>query len=270
MLRQRPNVFWMEQLGAKVVEVTSGSQTLKDAVNEALKFWMQNLSATHYCIGSVLGPHPYPLMNRIFQSVIGKEVRQQIKKAEKRNPDVIVACVGGGSNAMGIFSEFINDKHVSLVAVEAGGKGKKLGQHAAKAQGGKLGIMQGYKSLFLQDSDGQIMPTHSIAAGLDYPGLGPELAQLKEKERIVFTAATDEEALQAVTFLAKHEGIIPAMESAHAVAEAIKILPKLSRNKVVVVNLSGRGDKDLFILTKALKDQSFKKFLIDEYKNYAK
>ncbi len=270
MLRQRPNVFWMEQLGAKVVEVTQGSQTLKDAVNEALKFWMQNLSDTHYCIGSVLGPHPYPLMNRTFQSVIGKEVKQQIKRLEKKNPNVVIACVGGGSNAMGIFSEFINDKNVALVAVEAGGRGKKLGQHAAKSQGGRLGILQGYKSLFLQDSDGQIMPTHSIAAGLDYPGLGPELADLKEKNRITFTTASDKEAINAVSFLAKNEGIICAIESAHAVAQAIKILPTLSKNKIVVVNLSGRGDKDLFILAKVVKDESFKQFLIEEYKRHEK
>ncbi len=268
ILRQRPNVFWMEQLGAKVIEVTTGSQTLKDAVNEALKFWMQNLSDTHYCIGSVLGPHPYPLMNRTFQSVIGKEVKQQIKRIEKKNPNMVIACVGGGSNAMGIFNEFINDKNVALVAVEAGGRGKKLGQHAAKSQGGRLGILQGYKSLFLQDSDGQIMPTHSIAAGLDYPGLGPELAYLKEKNRITFTTASDKESLEAVTFLAKNEGIIPALESAHAVAYALKILPTLPKNKIVVVNLSGRGDKDLFIIAREKKDTSFKEFLIDEYKRY--
>jgi tryptophan synthase beta chain len=268
MLRQRPNVFWMEQLGAKVIPVTYGSQTLKDAVNEALKYWMQNLSNTHYCIGSVLGPHPYPLINKTFQSVIGKEVRKQIKKAEGRLPDTIFACVGGGSNAMGIFSDFISESTVSLVAVEAGGIGKGVGEHASRAQSGQMGIMQGYKSLFLQDKEGQIAPTHSIAAGLDYPGLGPELARLKEEGRVKFESATDVEAIEAVKFLARNEGVIPALESAHAVAACLKILPKLPKNKIVVVNLSGRGDKDLFITAKAMNDRSFKEFLLGEYKRY--
>lgn len=268
ILRQRPNVFWMEKLGAKVIPVTYGSQTLKDAVNEALKYWMQNLSDTHYVIGSVLGPAPYPRMNRTFQSIIGKEVRAQLKEFEHKLPDAVVACVGGGSNAIGIFSEFIDEPSVSLVAVEAGGIGNAVGEHASKALSGEVGIAQGYKSLFLQDRDGQIAPTHSIAAGLDYPGLGPELAALKEKGRIEFQTASDREALDAVDVLARHEGIIPALESAHAVAYALKLLPSLPKNKIVVVNLSGRGDKDLFLIARAARDVSFREFLLDEYKRY--
>lgn len=268
ILRQRPNVFWMEKLGAKVIPVTYGSQTLKDAVNEALKYWMQNLSDTHYVIGSVLGPAPYPRMNRTFQSIIGKEVRAQLKEFEHKLPDAVVACVGGGSNAIGIFSEFIDEPSVSLVAVEAGGIGNAVGEHASKALSGEVGIAQGYKSLFLQDRDGQIAPTHSIAAGLDYPGLGPELAALKEKGRIEFQTASDREALDAVDVLARHEGIIPALESAHAVAYALKLLPSLPKNKIVVVNLSGRGDKDLFLIARATRDVSFREFLLDEYKRY--
>lgn len=266
--RQRPNVFFMQQLGAQVIPVITGSQTLKDAVNEALRYWMQNLKNTHYVIGSVLGPHPYPVMNKTFQSIIGKEAKKQIRDYEKKLPDYVIACVGGGSNAMGIFSEFIPQKNVQLIAVEAGGTGNTLGQHAAKGISGKLGIVQGYKSLFLQDTNGQIAPTHSIAAGLDYPGLGPELAKLKQRNRVQFTSATDTEALSAVKFLSETEGIIPALESSHAIAEAIRLAPKLSKNKIVVVNISGRGDKDLFIVSRAINDQAFKQFLKTEYESY--
>lgn len=268
--RQRPNVFWMQQLGAEVVPVSYGSKTLKDAVSEALRYWMQHLSDTHYVIGSVLGPSPYPRMNKAFQSVISKEIRAQLQEREGRLPDAVVACVGGGSNAMGAFAGFISEPLVRLIAVEAGGRGPNVGDHASRDRSGILGIVQGYKSLFLQDEDGQIAPTHSISAGLDYPGLGPELAQLREDKRVEFTTATDAEALAAVKFLARTEGIIPALESAHAVAHAQKLAPTLSKKSVLVVNVSGRGDKDLFIAARETHDESFKQFLKDEYERYGK
>ena len=268
MARQRPNVFWMEQLGAEVIEVNYGSRTLKDAVNEALKYWMQHLADTHYIIGSVLGPAPYPRMNRVFQSVVGKEIREQLQEFERKLPDHVIACVGGGSNAMGAFWEFIPEKSVKLVAVEAGGVGTKTGEHAAKAVSGTVGIAQGYKSLFLQDEHGQIAPTHSVSAGLDYPGLGPELAQLRDEKRVEFTTATDKEALDAVETLARNEGILPALESAHAVAHALRILPSLSKSDVAVVNISGRADKDLFIIAREMKDRKFRDFLKAEYERY--
>ncbi|MEK7096774.1 MAG: tryptophan synthase subunit beta [Patescibacteria group bacterium] len=261
--RQRPNVFLMEQLGAKVIPVLSGSQTLKDAVNAALKDLMENVKDTHYVIGSVLGPHPYPTMNRDFQSIVGREIKKQTKLFENKLPDYVIACVGGGSNAMGAFYNFINKKSVQLIGVEAGGKGKKIGDHAVRFPTGSIGVIEGYKSYFLQDDDGQLQKTHSISAGLDYPGIGPELSFLHDKKRVEFVSVTNEETLQAVKTLAKLEGIIPALESAHAVAHAVKIAPKLSKEKVIVVNLSGRGDKDLFILAKAFKDKSFYKFLED-------
>lgn len=266
--RQRPNVFWMEQLGAEVISVTYGSCTLKDAVNEALKYWAQNLDNCHYVIGSVLGPHPYPLINRTFQSIISEEIKEQLKERVQKTPDCVIACVGGGSNAIGAFNEFIDDPRIELVAVEAGGTSDKYGKHAARSKSGQKGIMQGYKSLFLQDEDGQIAPTHSIAAGLDYPGLGPDLATLLRDERVQFVTAQDIEALSAVKFLARHEGIIPALESAHAVAETIKRAPKMGSDKIIVVNLSGRGDKDFFSISHAQGDESFKQFLKDEYKRY--
>jgi tryptophan synthase beta chain len=266
--RQRPNVFYMETLGTKVVPVSSGSKTLKDAVNEALKYWMHNLKDTHYVIGSVLGPSPYPEMNRYFQSIVSREIKSQLKEQEGRLPHTVIACVGGGSNAIGAFYEFIPDTSVNLVGVEAGGRGHRLGEHSAKGIGGTLGVVQGYKSLFLQDKDGQIAPTHSIAAGLDYPGLGPELAELKMKGRIRFESASDKEALRAVQTFAQAEGIIPALESAHALAYALKLVPTLPKSAVVVVNVSGRGDKDLFILAREANDASFKQFLKDEYERY--
>lgn len=261
--RQRPNVFLMEQLGAKVIPVLSGSRTLKDAVNAALKDLMENVENTHYVIGSVLGPHPYPTMNRDFQSIVGREIKKQIKEFENKLPDYVIACVGGGSNAMGAFYNFIKKKSVRLIGVEAGGRGKKIGDHAVRFSSGSVGVVEGYKSYFLQDKDGQLQKTHSISAGLDYPGIGPELSFLHDIKRVEFVSITDEETLQAVKTLAKLEGIIPALESAHAVAHAIKIAPKLSKEKIIVVNLSGRGDKDLFILAKAFKDKSFYKFLED-------
>ena len=260
--RQRPNVFLMERLGAKVIPVTFGNKTLKDAVNAALKDWIENVDTTYYVLGSIVGPHPYPTMTRDFQSVVGKEVREQLKEEEGKLPDYIIACVGGGSNAIGIFNEFLNEK-VNLVGVEAGGKGKKVGEHAAKFNGGSVGVVEGYKSYFLQDSDGQIQKTQSISAGLDYAGIGPQFAYLKEEGRVHFTSVTDDEVLKAFKMLAETEGMVPALESAHAVAEAIKLAPTLDKNKVIVVNLSGRGDKDLFIIAKALKDKGFMDFLKD-------
>jgi tryptophan synthase beta chain len=266
--RQRPNVFYMEMLGATVMPVTAGSKTLKDAVNEALKFWMEHLDDAHYVIGSVLGPAPYPEMNHYFQSVISREVRAQLYAREKTLPHVVVACVGGGSNAMGSFSEFIGEKRVRLIGVEAGGRGKKLGEHASRLIDGKVGILQGYKSLFLQTDDGQIAPTHSISAGLDYPGIGPELATLFDADRVELVTASDKEALAAVEFFAKEEGIIPALESAHALAHAMKIAKKLPKNAIIAVTVSGRGDKDLFTLAREKGDASFKEFLKDEYERY--
>jgi len=261
--RQRPNVFLMEQLGAKVVPVLTGSQTLKDAVNAALKDLIENVNDTHYVIGSVLGPHPYPTMNRDFQKIVGQEIKKQTKEFENKLPDYVIACVGGGSNAMGAFYNFIKEKSVKLIGVEAGGRGKKIGDHAVRFSGGSVGVVEGYKSYFLQDSDGQLQKTHSISAGLDYPGIGPELAFLHDKKRVEFVSVSDQETLQAVKTLAHLEGIIPALESAHAVAHAIKLASKLSKEKIIVVNLSGRGDKDIFILAKAFKDKSFYKFLED-------
>lgn len=266
--RQRPNAFNMEQLGAKVVPVTYGNRTLKDAVNAALKDWIENVADSYYLLGSVVGPHPYPSITRYFQSVVGVEVKRQVKEKEKTLPDVVIACVGGGSNAMGIFSAFLKDKHVQLIGVEAGGRGKGIGQNAVRFDKKTVGVIEGYKSYFLQDSDGQIAPTHSISAGLDYPGVGPELAKLFDDKRVTMTSATDKEALEAFKLLGRTEGILPALESAHAVAEAIKLAPTLSKNKTIVVNLSGRGDKDLFIMAKALKDEKFLAFLHDYIKEY--
>lgn len=268
--RQRPNVFWMEQLGAEVISVSSGSKTLKDAVNEALKYWMANSETSYYVIGSVLGPHPYPTMNRTFQSIIGKEIKKQILKLEYQLPDFVIACVGGGSNAIGAFYDFIKDKKVRLVGVEAGGMGKKVGENAARKNNGIPGIFQGYKSLFLQTSEGQIADTHSVAAGLDYPGMGPELAELYRNGRIELNSVSDHEAIKAFQITTKYEGIIPALESSHALAYAYKILPKLPKNKIVVVNVSGRGDKDLFNITRYINHKEFKIFLAEEIKRYEK
>lgn len=266
--RQRPNVFLMERLGAKVIPVEFGQKTLKDAVNEALKFWMEHLDEAHYCIGSVLGPKPYPEMNRYFQSVIGREIRAELMEREGKLPDAVVACVGGGSNAMGTFHDFIPEKSVRLIGVEAGGIGKKTGQHASRAIAGEMGIFQGYKSLFLQTKDGQIAPTHSIAAGLDYPGLGPELAELYESGRVELVYSLDKEAIAAVDFFAKHEGVISALESAHALAQAMRIALQMRDDEILVVTLSGRGDKDLFNFARAFKDADFRAFLKDEYQRY--
>ncbi len=245
--RQRMNVFRMQILGAEVVPVESGSKTLKDAINEALRDWVGTFQYSHYLIGSVVGPHPYPTIVRDFQSVIGRETRQQILDAEGTLPDTIVACVGGGSNAMGIFYPFLKDK-VSLVGVEAGGRGLNTGLHAASLNAGALGVFHGMLSYFLQNNEGQILPTHSISAGLDYPGVGPEHAYLKESGRAKYVTITDKEALHAFHMLSRYEGIIPALESSHALAYAIKLAPSMKSDEIIVVNLSGRGDKDLEIV----------------------
>jgi tryptophan synthase beta chain len=264
IIRQHPNVFWMEQFGAEVVPVKAGSQTLKDAINEAFRDWAASFSTTHYLIGSALGPSPYPDMAREFQSVIGKEVREQ---AVRRGLKVsaMIACVGGGSNSIGFFAPFLEDKTPRLVGVEAGGRGFAAGDHASRMGGhGKKGIVQGYKSLFLLDDDGQLQQTHSVSAGLDYPGIGPELASLGEKGRIEFTTASDSEALNAVRFFARTEGLMFALESAHAGAAALKIAPTYTKDEAIIVNMSGRGDKDLFILAPALDRQNWTAFLRNE------
>jgi tryptophan synthase beta chain len=252
MRRQELNVFRMRLLGAEVRGVDSGSKTLKDAINEAMRDWVTNVRTTHYLLGSVLGAHPYPTMVRDFHSVIGREARAQILKTEGKLPAAIIACVGGGSNAIGIFHQFLSDKRVKLIGVEAGGRGRKLGEHAARSWGGSPGVLQGAYSYVLQDSHGQIALTHSISAGLDYPMLGPEHAELFDSKRAEYVAASDQEALDALTVLSRLEGIIPALESAHAVAECIKRAPKMKKSEIVIVNISGRGDKDIGILRESL------------------
>jgi len=242
MARQALNVFRMELLGARVIPVRSGSRTLKDAMNEALRDWVTNVRTTYYCIGSTAGPHPYPMMVRDFQSVIGREVRRQLPDGL---PDVLIACVGGGSNSLGLFHPFLRDAGVRLVGVEAAGEGLETGRHAAPLTAGTPGILHGSLSYLLQDEDGQVRPAHSISAGLDYPGVGPEHAHLKETGRAEYVAVTDKEALEAFGLLARLEGIIPALESAHAVAHALKVAPMLPRRARIVVGLSGRGDKDV-------------------------
>src|SRR5882672_844271 len=253
MARQALNVSRMRMLGAEVVGVSSGSCTLKDAINEAMRDWVTNVRTTHYLLGSVLGAHPYPTMVRDFHRVIGIEAKKEILKAEGRLPDAIVACVGGGSNAIGIFHAFVPDKRVQLIGVEAGGRGRGLGDHAARFFQATTGVLQGTFSYVLQDEAGQIAMTHSISAGLDYPSIGPEHAWMRDTGRAEYVAATDAEALNAVSILAEKEGIIPALESAHAVAEVVKRAPSMKRSQVVVVNVSGRGDKDIGILRENLK-----------------
>ncbi|MBF0554385.1 MAG: tryptophan synthase subunit beta [Nitrospirae bacterium] len=250
--RQSLNVFRMKLLGAKVTEVNLGSQTLKDAINEALRDWTANVSTTHYVMGTVFGPHPYPTIVREFQSIIGKEAKRQILKAEGRLPDYLIACVGGGSNAMGLFHAFLTDKssgnpagNIKYIGVEAGGEGINTSRHAARFAGGSTGVLQGTKSYLLQDDDGNVLGTHSVSAGLDYASVGPEHAWLHDTNAVQYTYATDTEALNAFEILARTEGIIPALESSHAVAEAIKIVPGLPKSAIVIINLSGRGDKDV-------------------------
>jgi tryptophan synthase beta chain len=253
--RQALNVFRMQLLGAEVRPVNAGSRTLKDAINEALRDWVTNVSTTYYLLGSALGPHPYPLMVREFQSVIGKETREQIFERLQLMPDVLVACVGGGSNSIGMFYPFLDDESVRMIGVEAGGRGNTLGEHAARfnqSGGGRPGVLQGTRSYVLQDGNGQIASTHSVSAGLDYPSIGPEHAFLHDSGRVEYTSVNDEEALEAFQNLSRLEGIIPALESAHAVAYGMKLARELSDDKVVIVNLSGRGDKDIDIVREAL------------------
>ena len=250
--RQAPNLFRMKLLGAKVVPVTSGSRTLKDAINEAIRDWVTNCENTHYLLGSVVGPHPYPSMVRDFQSVIGREARQQILEQTGRLPDYVIACVGGGSNALGIFNHFLPDAGVQLVGVEAAGKGLNTGKHAAPLVAGQIGVLHGSKSYILQDEHGQIQEAYSISAGLDYPGVGPEHSYLKKSGRASYVSITDEEALEGFQLLSRREGIIPALESAHAMAYAARLAKTLDRKQTLLVNLSGRGDKDLQIVMNAL------------------
>jgi len=251
--RQELNVFRMKLLGAKVQVVKSGSKTLKDAINEALRDWVSNVETTHYIIGSVVGPHPFPTIVRDFQKVIGQEAKEQILKVEGKLPDAVIACVGGGSNAMGIFYPFVEHTEVRLIGVEAGGLGINSGKHAASINGGSVGVLHGMKSYFLQDEEGQIIPTHSVSAGLDYPGVGPEHAYLFESRRAQYVYATDQEALEGFKLLSKLEGIIPALEPAHAVLKAVETAKELGKGGTVLLNLSGRGDKDMYHVMNLLK-----------------
>ena len=250
--RQAPNVFRMKLLGANVVSVESGSKTLKDAMNEALRDWVSNVNSTFYIIGTVAGPHPYPMLVRDFQSVIGKETKKQILEAEKRLPDLLVACIGGGSNAMGLFYPFLDEESIELHGVEAAGKGINTNKHAASLSVGSPGVLHGNRTYLLQNDDGQISEAHSISAGLDYPGVGPEHSYLKDVKRVEYFSIKDEEALEAFQFCSKLEGIIPALEPSHALAHVIKIAPKLAKDYIIVMNMCGRGDKDVFNVAQAL------------------
>lgn len=255
MRRQELNVFRMRLLGAEVRGVDAGSKTLKDAINEALRDWVTNVDSTYYLLGSALGPHPYPLMVRDFQSIIGREARAQIVEKEGRLPDLLIACVGGGSNAIGLFHDFLNEKSVKMIGVEAGGRSSTLGEHAARfTDDSAVGVLQGTKSYLLQDENGQIAGTHSISAGLDYASVGPEHAFLHDHKRVQYTSVTDSEALEAFQLLSETEGIIPALESAHAIAQVVKTAPDMPRDSVIVVNLSGRGDKDVHTVAEQLRD----------------
>jgi tryptophan synthase beta chain len=254
--RQKPNVFRMTMLGAKVVPVQSGAKTLKDAMNEALRDWVTNVDNTFYCIGTVAGPHPYPMMVRDFQSIIGRETREQMQEAEGRLPDSLVACIGGGSNAMGLYHPFLDEPTIEIYGVEAAGHGLETAQHAASIAGGKPGVLHGNRTYLLMNGDGQINEAHSISAGLDYPGIGPEHAWLNDVGRIKFLSATDDEALSAFQLLSKLEGIIPALEPAHAIAKVLELAPQKPKDHLMVVNLSGRGDKDLDTVARHLGDQT--------------
>ncbi|BBO71503.1 tryptophan synthase beta chain [Desulfosarcina alkanivorans] len=267
--RQRPNVFWMEQLGATVVPVTDGTRILKDAINEAFRDWVTNMDTTHYVLGTACGPHPFPEMVSWFQSIVGKEARRQFLEAEGRLPSRIFACVGGGSNAMGIFSGFFDDE-VELVGVEAAGRGLDSGEHAARlcSSDASVGVAQGYKTYFLQDGDGQMRETHSIAAGLDYVGVSPILSDLKENGRVRFEGATDREVIDALSLTMKKEGVIPALESAHAFARAFREAPAMSTDDIILINQSGRGDKDIFTIADAFDDPKWKQFIIEKAKHY--
>ncbi len=269
--RQRPNVFWMEQLGATVVPVKDGARILKDAINEALRDWATNMDTTHYVLGTACGPHPFPEMVSYFQSIIGKEAKEQVLNQVGRLPSRVYACVGGGSNALGIFSGFVSDPQVELVGVEAGGEGLETGRHASRlaSTDGDVGVAQGYKTYFLQDDDGQMVETHSVAAGLDYIGVSPILSAYHEEGRVRFEVATNDEVLAATRLTMKKEGIIPALESAHALAGAFREAPQMSRNDVILVNLSGRGDKDIFTIADALGDVSWKDFITAKAEAYS-
>jgi tryptophan synthase beta chain len=250
--RQKPNVFRMKLLGAEVIPVKSGSRTLKDAMNEALRDWVTNVESTFYCIGTIAGPHPYPMMVRDFQSVIGRETREQMLAAEGRLPDSLIACIGGGSNAMGLFHPFLDDKNIEIYGVEAAGDGIDSGRHAASIAGGRPGVLHGNRTYLLMDDDGQITEAHSISAGLDYPGIGPEHAWLNDMGRVTYLSATDQEALDAFQLCCRLEGIIPALEPAHALAQVMKIAPQKPRDHLMVMNMCGRGDKDIFAVAERL------------------
>ena len=267
--RQRPNVFWMERLGAEVVTVREGTRILKDAINESFRDWVTNMDSTHYVLGTACGPHPFPEMVSYFQSIIGKEARKQILEIEGRLPSRIYACVGGGSNALGIFQSFLNDP-VELVGVEAAGKGLETGQHASRlsSKDASVGVAQGYKTYFLQDHDGQMKETHSVAAGLDYVGVSPILANFSEKGRIRFEAATDKDVVDALSLTIRKEGLIPALESAHAFAQAFKEAPAMSKEDIVLINQSGRGDKDIFTVADAFGDPKWKEFIKKKAEEY--
>jgi len=268
--RQRPNVFWMEQMGATVVAVTEGSQTLKDAINEAFRDWVSNMDDTHYVLGTACGPHPFPEMVSWFQSIIGTESRAQMLERCGRLPSRVYACVGGGSNAMGIFSGFLEDKDVELVGVEAGGRGRGTGQHAARLayDDATVGVAQGYKTYFLQDTDGQMQDTHSVSAGLDYVGVSPILSHMHETKEVRFEAASDEEVVDAMQRTVRSEGLIPALESSHAFAQAYKEAPDMSADEDILINMSGRADKDIFTVADAVHDPKWREFIIDKAEDY--
>jgi tryptophan synthase beta chain len=269
--RQRPNVFWMEQMGATVVAVTDGSQTLKDAINEAFRDWVSNMDDTHYVLGTACGPHPFPEMVSWFQSVIGTEAREQMLARSGKLPKRVYACVGGGSNAMGIFSGFMEDKEVELVGVEAGGRGKGIGQHAARLayDDATIGVAQGYKTYFLQNTDGQMQDTHSVSAGLDYVGVSPILSHLHESQRVRFEAANDADVVEAMQRTVRFEGLIPALESSHAFAQAYLEAPSLTSDDDILINMSGRADKDIFTVADAVDDPKWRDFIIDKAADYA-
>jgi tryptophan synthase beta chain len=270
--RQRPNVFWMERLGAKVVAVKDGARTLKDAINEAFRDWAANMDTTHYVLGTACGPHPFPTMVAYFQSIIGKELRGQVVQRTGRLPRRIYACVGGGSNALGVFGAFLDDATVELVGVEAGGHGLASHQHAARlaSTDASVGVAQGYRTYFLQDSDGQMLDTHSVAAGLDYIGVSPILAHLRDTGRVRFEAATDQEVVEALALTVHSEGLIPALESAHAFVQAFKEAPALAADDAIVINQSGRGDKDIFTVAEAFGDPAWEDFICRKAKKYTR
>ena len=270
--RQRPNVFWMERMGAEVIPVKDGSRTLKDAINEAFRDWVTNMDNTHYVLGTACGPHPFPEMVAWLQSIIGVEAREQILQRTGKLPKRVYACVGGGSNAMGLFSGFMDDSEVELVGVEAGGRGTGIGEHAARLayDDASIGVAQGYKTYFLQDDDGQMQETHSVSAGLDYVGVSPILSMLHENKRVRFEAATDQEVVDALSLTVRKEGLIPALESSHAFAQAFKEAGSLDKDDAIIINQSGRADKDIFTVADALKDPKWEAFIIakaEEYKN---